>query len=127
MTLTRTASDGGDCGGALGRFLGQFNRLDHLGHLHQLVSLGRQRAHVAILGDPRFFDAALGGDARALDFFGGSDLGFLEGLAFGDLQALQMSLALEPYLVERSLLGDPLRFGELVLDDLGAAFLGLAP
>ena len=84
-----------------------------------------ERADVAILGDARFFDAALGGDAGALDLLRRRDLGLLERLALGDLQPLEMALALEPHLVERAVLGNALGLGMLVLDDLGAALLGL--
>ena len=84
-----------------------------------------KRAHVAILGDARLLDAALGGDARALHLLGGGDFGLLEGLPLGDLQAFQMPLALEPDLIERAILGDPLGLGVLVLDDLGAALFRL--
>jgi hypothetical protein len=112
-------------GGTLRRLLRQLDGLRHLRDLDELVALGRERADVAILGDARFFDTALGGDAGALDVLRGGDLGLFEGLALGDLQSFEMALALEPHLVERAVLGNALGLGMLVLDDLGAALLGL--
>ena len=89
MTLSAHRFGGGERRGALGGLLGELDRLAHFRDLDELVALGRERAHVAILGDARLLDAALGGDAGALDLLGGGDLGLLERLPLGDLQRLR--------------------------------------
>ena len=101
----------GDRGRALLRLLGDVDRLLDLGDLDLLVAVDAELAQVAVLDQPRFLDAALGGDAGPLDLFAGRDLGLLEGLALGDLQRFEMPLALEPDLVERALLRDPRGLG----------------
>src|SRR5215470_28698 len=115
----------GDRGRALGGLFGQFDHLDHFRHFDQLVPLGRQRSDVAILGDPRLFDAALGADARTFDLLGGRNFRLLERLPFGNLQALEIAFTLNPNLVEHPVLRDTLRFGTLALDNLSATLFRL--
>ena len=82
--------------GALGSLLGEFDRLAHFRHFDELVALGRQGAHIAILGDG--LDAARACEPapppRRLR-------ACLSSPPLGDLQALEMPLALEPDRSER--------------------------
>src|SRR5204862_6429925 len=74
---------------------------------------------VAIADQPRLGNAALGRDAGALDLLARGDLGFLEGLALGDLQRLQRALALDAALVDDAVARQPRPLDLLLGDDLG--------
>ena len=67
----------------------------------------------------------IAGDAGAFHLLGRGDFRFFERLPLGDLQALEMPLALKPDLIQGAVLGDALGLGELVFHDLGATLFRL--
>ncbi len=102
-----------------------FDGLLDLGDFERSFLLDLELAQVAVADHPGLAEPAFGGDAGPLDLLARRDLGFLEGLPLGDLQALQRALALDPRLVDLALAHHPLALDLGPLQDLGAPRLDL--
>ena len=78
-----------------------FDRAFHAGILDRGLARDFELPQFAIAQDAGLVDAALGRDARALHFFAGGDLGFLQLLCAGHFELLDRAPALEAGDVER--------------------------
>src|ERR1700676_2600283 len=101
------------------RLLIERDRLFHQDRLDFLLAIDFELAQVPLAPDAGLVEAAVGGDARALDFLVRGDLGFLQGLDPPDFELFDHTPALQPDRLERLL---SRHFGGLDLatgDDLG--------